>query len=73
MSKEDSHIELEGEVVDVGAGGNFRVKVSDDHVVLAKLAGKLRMNKIRVVLGDTVKVKVSTYDPARGLITFRGK
>ncbi len=73
MSKEDSHIELDGLVVDVGAGGNFRVQVGDNHIVLAKLAGKLRMNKIRVVLGDKVKVKVSTYDPNRGLISYRDK
>lgn len=73
MSKEDSHIELDGEVVDVGAGGNFRVQVGEGHIVLAKLAGKLRQNKIRVVLGDNVKVKVSTYDPNRGFITYRDK
>lgn len=72
MSKEDSHIELEGEVVDVGKG-TFRVKVGENHEVLATLAGKLKMNKIRVVLGDHVKVKVSTYDPTRGFITYRGK
>ncbi len=69
----EDHLELDGEVIDVGAGGNFRVKVSETHIVLAKLAGRLRMNKIRVVLGDQVKVKVSTYDPSRGLISFRGK
>jgi translation initiation factor IF-1 len=70
---DSDHIELDGEIVDVGAGGIFSVRVGDDHTVLAKLAGKLRMNKIRVVLGDQVKVKVSTYDPSRGFITFRGK
>ena len=66
-------IELEGVVVDVGAGGFFRVQVTHDHVVTARLGGKLRQNKIRVVLGDHVKVRVSPYDPTRGMVVFREK
>ena len=72
MAKEE-HIELEGEVTACEKGGNFRITVSDVHVVLAKLSGKMRKNKIRVVLGDKVKVNVSAYDPSRGFITLRVK
>lgn len=66
-------IELEGEVVQIGAGENFRVQVGKDHIVLAKLAGKMRKNRIKIVLGDTVRLEVSPYDATRGRITFRKK
>lgn len=69
----DDHVELEGEVVHVGAGGNFRVRTESGHEVLAQLAGKMRRFRIRVVLGDRVTVAISPYDPSRGLITYRKK
>ncbi len=72
MSRDDN-VQLEGEVVHVGAGGNFRVKCDNDHEVLAHLAGRMRRFRIRVVLGDRVTVAVSPYDPSRGLITFRAR
>ena len=67
MSRDD-HVQLEGNVVEIAAGGNFRVEVAGGHQVLAQLAGR-----IRVVLGDRVTVAVSPYDPTRGLIVFRAK
>ena len=67
----DEHVELEGEVVFVAKGGHFRVRCNNDHEVLAKLAGKMRRRRIRVVLGDRVTVAVSPYDPSRGFIVFR--
>lgn len=70
MGKE-LHIEMEGEIVNCGAGGNFRVECEEGHVVIAKLSGRMRKNRIRVVLGDEVTVAVSPYDSSRGLITFR--
>ena len=81
MSRDD-HVQLEGNVVEIAAGGNFRVEVAGGHQVLAQLAGRMRRNRIRVVLGDrvsgaggaaTVPVAVSPYDPTRGLIVFRAK
>ena len=54
-------------------GGNFRIDVHGGHSVLAHLAGRMRRNRIRVVLGDRVTVAVSPYDPTRGLIVFRAK
>ncbi|MEZ4367045.1 MAG: translation initiation factor IF-1 [Kofleriaceae bacterium] len=71
MSKEEL-VHLEGEVVLIAKGGNFRVKLAENgHEVLAKLAGKVRRHRIRVVLGDRVTVAVSPYDPSRGFIVYR--
>lgn len=64
---------MEGRVSEVLVGGNFRVEVQGGHTVLAQLAGRMRRNRIRVVLGDMVTVSVSPYDPTRGLITYRAK
>lgn len=70
MSKEH-HIEMEGRVIDVSKG-IFTVQVLDPEcTVHARLSGKMRKHKIRVVLGDEVKVEVSPYDPTRGIISFR--
>lgn len=70
MAKEEG-IELEGQIVEVLPGGMFRVDVTNTHQVLATLAGKLRRKRIRVVLGDRVKVEVSPYDPRRGRVVWR--
>ena len=70
VSKEEL-VHLEGEVVLIAKGGNFRVKLESGHEVLAKLAGKVRRHRIRVVLGDRVTVAVSPYDPSRGFIVYR--
>ena len=70
MSSEDA-IEFEGTIVEVLSGGTFRVDVGDGHQVVAKLAGRMRRHRIRVVLGDNVTVEVSPYDPTRGRITYR--
>ncbi|HEX6835995.1 MAG TPA: translation initiation factor IF-1 [Polyangia bacterium] len=69
----DDLVAMEGKVVEVLVGGNFRIAVEGGHSVLAHLAGRMRRNRIRVVLGDQVTVAVSPYDPSRGLITFRSK
>ena len=55
MSKEEL-VHLDGEVILIAKGGNFRVKLDNGHEVLAKLAGKVRRHRIRVVLGDRVTV-----------------
>jgi translation initiation factor IF-1 len=64
---------MDGTIAEVLAGGNFIVSVEGGHKVLAHLAGRMRRNHIRVVLGDHVTVAVSPYDPSRGLIVFRSK
>ena len=72
MSRDD-HIEFEGEVVEVLAGGLFKVELDSGLNVLAHLAGKMRKYRIRIVLGDRVRVAVSPYDPSRGRIVYRVK
>jgi len=64
-------IELAGTVIEEVRGA-FRVKLDEmDHIVLCRLAGKMRKFRIRVVPGDKVTVEVSPYDMSRGRITFR--
>ncbi len=67
----DDHIEMEGKVIEVMAGGLFKVETDDGLNVLAHLAGKMRRYRIRVVLGDRVTVAVTPYDPTRGRIIYR--
>ena len=72
MASEDN-IHLEGKVVDVLPDSKFMVQVLDmtDQKVLTHLSGKMRQNKIRIVLGDLVTIEVSPYDATRGRITKR--
>lgn len=71
MSKDDV-IELTGKVDEVLPGNMFRVKVeSSDKPLLCYLGGKLKQNKIRIILGDAVKLEVSVYDLSKGRITYR--
>ena len=72
MAKDDV-IELEGTVVESLPNTSFRVDIGNGHTILAHISGKLRMNFIRILPGDRVTVEVSTYDPTRGRITWRGK
>ena len=68
----DDLIEVEGSVIEVFQGGNFKVETELGEVK-AHLAGRLRRYRIRVVLGDKVTVAVSPYDLTKGRITFRHK
>ena len=72
MSKDDV-FELEGRVVEALPNAMFQVKLENGHVILAHISGKLRMYFILILPGDKVTVEVSTYDPTRGRITWRGK
>ncbi len=72
MPKEDS-IEVEGVVVEPLPNAMFRVELENGHKVLAHISGKMRMNYIRILRGDRVKVELSPYDLTRGRITFRVK
>lgn len=69
----DDLIELQGVVTEVLAGGNYKIKCGENHEVLARLNGKMRQFRIRVIAGDRVTVSVSPYDLKRGLITYRAK
>ena len=72
MSKDDV-FELEGRVIEALPNAMFQVQLENGHIILAHISGKLRMNFIRILPGDKVTVEVSTYDPTRGRITWRGK
>ena len=64
-------LEMEGEVVELMPSTTFKVLLDNGHEVLAHLSGKMRMNKIKLLLGDRVKVEMSPYDLSRGRIVYR--
>ncbi|WP_119066895.1 translation initiation factor IF-1 [Rubrobacter indicoceani] len=70
MAKEDV-IEVEGTVVEALPNTQFRVELENGHEVLAHISGKMRMNYIRILPGDRVKVEMSPYDLSRGRVTYR--
>ncbi len=72
MSNKEA-IEVEGTVVEALPNAMFKVKLENEHVVLAHISGKLRMNFIRILPGDKVTLELSPYDLTRGRITWRGK
>ena len=72
MEKEES-IEAQGTVIEPLPNAMFRVELENGHRVLAHVSGKMRMNFIRILPGDRVKVELSPYDLTRGRITYRFK
>lgn len=65
-------LELQGEVVDANKG-KFKVKVNDALIVLCTLSGKIRVNSVKILVGDKVTVEVSEYDTSQGRIIYRHK
>jgi len=72
MAKEEM-LEFKGVVTELLPNAMFRVKLENNHVILAHTAGKMRKNRIRVLVGDEVMVEVTPYDLTKGRITFRFK
>jgi len=72
VSKDDV-IEAEGKVIEALPNATFRVQLSNGHIITAYISGKLRMNYIRIIEGDTVKLEMSPYDLTKGRITWRSK
>ena len=72
MAKEDL-IEFTGVVAELLPNAMFRVKLENDHTILAHTSGKMRKNRIRVLAGDRVTVEMTPYDLTKGRITFRFK
>ena len=72
MSKEDV-IEVEGIVEEALPNAMFKVKLENEHIVLAHVSGKMRMNFIRILPGDRVTMELTPYDLNRGRITYRFK
>ncbi len=72
MAKNDS-IEVMGTVLEALPNAMFKVKLENEFEVLAHISGKMRMNFIRILPGDKVKIELSPYDLTRGRITWRDK
>ena len=72
MSKDDV-IEFEGVVEEAMRNATFKVRLTNGLVITAYISGKLRMNYIKILPGDKVKVELSPYDLSRGRITWRDK
>ena len=72
MAKKDA-IEVEGTVIEPLPNAMFAIELENKHQVLAHISGKLRMNFIRILPGDRVRVELSPYDLSRGRITYRFK
>ena len=66
-------IEIEGTILESMPNAMFKVKLENDHEILAHISGKIRKNFIRILPGDKVKVEMTPYDLTRGRITFRLK
>lgn len=72
MSKEDL-IRLDGEVSDAAGGGSYTILLENGLRITARLSGRMKKFKIKVLIGDKVTVGLSPYDPTHGLITHRKK
>ena len=72
MAKEDM-IEVEGTVQEILPNAMFKVELENGYEVLAHISGKMRVNYIRILPGDRVKVEMSPYDLSKGRITYRFK
>ena len=70
MAKEEL-LEFDGTVVEVLPDGNYRVKLDNEHIILAYAAGKMKKNRIRSMVGDKVTVEMPEGQPSRSRITFR--
>ena len=71
MAKNDDNIQVEGVVTKVFFATMYRVKLANEHEVLAHISGKMRKNFIKITAGDRVIVEMSPYDLTKGRITYR--
>ena len=72
MSNKDDLLTLTGKVNEVLPNNTFRVKIDNmEHMILCYMSGRLKKNKIKVIMSDNVKVEVSTYDLTKGRIVYR--
>ncbi len=73
MSKKEQTIKVEGTVIEALPNAMFRVELQNGHKVLGHVAGKMRMNFIKILPGDKVSLELSPYDLTKGRITYRHK
>ena len=72
MAKDDV-IQMQGEILENLPNATFRVKLENGHVVLGHISGKMRMNYIKILPGDKVRIEMSPYDLTKGRIAYRYK
>lgn len=72
MAKQSS-IEQDGQIIEALSNAMFRVQLENGHIITAHISGKMRMNYIKILTGDKVRVEMSPYDLTKGRITFRYK
>ena len=72
MAKQ-SAIEQDGSIIEALSNAMFRVELENEHIIIAHISGKMRMNYIKILPGDKVKVEMSPYDLTKGRITYRYK
>lgn len=70
MAKQ-KHIEQDGVIIEALSNAMFRVELENGHVVTAHISGKMRLNYIKLLPGDKVKLELSPYDLSKGRIKFR--
>lgn len=71
MAKNAELIEINGTVIEVLPNQLFKVDLENGHSIIAYMAGKLRQHKIRVIMGDQVKIEMSPYDLSKGRVIYR--
>jgi translation initiation factor IF-1 len=71
MAKNEGTLEMEGTIIDVLPNQTFKVELENQHVVVCYTSGRLRQHRIRLVLGDAVKIEMTPYDMTKGRITYR--
>jgi translation initiation factor IF-1 len=71
QDKSKEFIEVTGEVLELLPAATFKIKLEDGHVILGHLSGKMRMNKIRLLPGDKVKIQMTPYDLTKGRVVYR--
>ena len=72
MAKEDL-IQMEGRVEEVLPNAMFRVRITETHVITAVISGRMRQNRIQILMGDKVRIEMSPYDLTKGRVTYREK
>ena len=65
-------LELNGEIIELLPAGSFKIRLENNQEILGHLSGKMRIHKIRILVGDRVKVEMSPYDLTKGRIVYRG-
>lgn len=72
MSK-DGLLEVDGKCLEVLPNQMYKIELENGHKIIAYASGKMKKNKIRVLMGDSVKVEMSPYDLSKGRVTFRSR